>query len=94
MSRLPVVAVERVAMRFAPRPWPFAVERRAEIDACFAQLQREQPALWNGRVLMMYEHTLTAQRVARLVSRNRFREPPGVARLRFSRIGRSRSAFR
>jgi hypothetical protein len=58
MSRLPVVAVERVAMRFAPRPWPFAVERRAEIDTCFAQLQRAQPALWNGRVLMMYEHTL------------------------------------
>jgi 8-oxo-dGTP pyrophosphatase MutT (NUDIX family) len=60
MSRLPVVAIERVAMRFVPRPWPFAVERRAEIDACFAQLQRAQPALWNGRVLMMYEHTLTA----------------------------------
>jgi 8-oxo-dGTP pyrophosphatase MutT (NUDIX family) len=57
---LPVVAVERVAMRFAPRPWPFAVERRMEIDACFAELQRAQPALWNGRVLMMYDHSLTA----------------------------------
>jgi 8-oxo-dGTP pyrophosphatase MutT (NUDIX family) len=60
MSKLPVVAVERVAMRFAPRPWPFAVERRAEIDACFAQLQRKQPALWNGRVLLMYEHAISA----------------------------------
>jgi 8-oxo-dGTP pyrophosphatase MutT (NUDIX family) len=64
MSRLPVVAVERVAMRFAPRPWPFAVERRAEIDACFVQLQHAQPALWNGRVLMMYEHTLTAKELS------------------------------
>jgi 8-oxo-dGTP pyrophosphatase MutT (NUDIX family) len=31
-----------------------------EIDACFAELQRAQPALWNGRVLMMYDHSLTA----------------------------------
>ena len=60
MSNMPVVPVERVEMSFAPRPWPFAVERRAEIDACFAQLQREKPALWNGRVLMMHQHTITA----------------------------------
>jgi 8-oxo-dGTP pyrophosphatase MutT (NUDIX family) len=59
-ARLPVVALERVEMSFAPRPWPFAIERRAEIDACFAQLQREKPALWNGRVLMMYQHTISA----------------------------------
>jgi 8-oxo-dGTP pyrophosphatase MutT (NUDIX family) len=59
-ARLPVVALERVEMSFAPRPWPFAIERRAEIDACFAQLQREKPALWNGRVLMMHHHTLIA----------------------------------
>jgi 8-oxo-dGTP pyrophosphatase MutT (NUDIX family) len=60
VSMLPVTAVERVVMRFAPQPWRFAVERRAEIDACFAELHRAQPALWNGRVLMMYEHSLIA----------------------------------
>jgi 8-oxo-dGTP pyrophosphatase MutT (NUDIX family) len=32
--------------------WPFAVERRAEIAAHFAEEQREKPALWNGRVLL------------------------------------------
>jgi hypothetical protein len=32
--------------------WPFAQERRAEIDAHFAAKQREKPKLWNGRVLI------------------------------------------
>jgi hypothetical protein len=32
--------------------WPFARERRAEIDAHFEQLVREKPAIWNGRVLI------------------------------------------
>jgi 8-oxo-dGTP pyrophosphatase MutT (NUDIX family) len=32
--------------------WPFAAARRAEIDAHFAQAQRETPQLWNGRVLL------------------------------------------
>jgi hypothetical protein len=33
-------------------PWPFALERRAEIDAHFALQLRKNPALWNGRVLL------------------------------------------
>lgn len=32
--------------------WPFAVERRAEIDAHFADQQAEKPQLWNGQVLL------------------------------------------
>lgn len=32
--------------------WPFAVERRADIDAHFARQQAEKPKLWNGRVLL------------------------------------------
>jgi 8-oxo-dGTP pyrophosphatase MutT (NUDIX family) len=32
--------------------WPFAHERRAEIDAHFAEQQRGKPALWNGRILL------------------------------------------
>jgi 8-oxo-dGTP pyrophosphatase MutT (NUDIX family) len=32
--------------------WPFAVERRAEIDVHFAHQQVEKPKLWNGRVLL------------------------------------------
>ena len=32
--------------------WPFAVERRADIDAHFALQQAGKPQLWNGRVLL------------------------------------------
>lgn len=32
--------------------WPFAQKRRADIDAHFAERQRERPKLWNGRVLI------------------------------------------
>jgi 8-oxo-dGTP pyrophosphatase MutT (NUDIX family) len=32
--------------------WPFALERRADIDAHFAHQQAEKPQLWNGRVLL------------------------------------------
>jgi 8-oxo-dGTP pyrophosphatase MutT (NUDIX family) len=45
-------------LSFAPRPWAFAGERRAEIEAYFAQLQRQKPAIWNGRVLLLYGHTI------------------------------------
>ncbi len=51
-------------LTFDPRPWPFAAERRADIDAFFAKLQREKPAVWNGRALVMHECTI-AERVLR-----------------------------
>ena len=35
-----------------PFAWPFAVEKRAEISAHFADMQREKPKLWNGRILL------------------------------------------
>ena len=40
------------------KPWAFATERRAEIDAWFAARQRENPALWNGRVLLLHDHAM------------------------------------
>jgi 8-oxo-dGTP pyrophosphatase MutT (NUDIX family) len=49
------LAIHRVAqldLKFRPSPWPFAVERRAEIDAHFARAQAEKPELWNGQVLL------------------------------------------
>jgi 8-oxo-dGTP pyrophosphatase MutT (NUDIX family) len=47
--------IHRVASLDLPvRPWswPFAETRRAEISAHFAKQQRENPRLWNGRVLL------------------------------------------
>jgi hypothetical protein len=59
MNDLAIVPVERLELAFAPRPWPFAIERRAEIDAHFEALRREQPALWNGTVLMLHDHAIS-----------------------------------
>jgi len=54
----PVVRLARAELRFAPRPWPFAHERRAEIDAHFARLLRERPRAFNGQVLMLREFAI------------------------------------
>jgi 8-oxo-dGTP pyrophosphatase MutT (NUDIX family) len=59
MNDITIVPIERLELAFAPRPWPFARELRAEIDAYFEALRRTNPALWNGRVLMMYDHAIT-----------------------------------
>jgi hypothetical protein len=50
----PVVRLARAELRFAPRPWAFAHERRAEIDAHFAGLARGNAHAFNGRVLMLH----------------------------------------
>ena len=56
MSEPAIFDVDRLDLSFTPQPWPFAEQRRAEIDAFFAARQRETPALWNGRVLLLYRH--------------------------------------
>jgi len=48
-----VLPIERLDVGFVPRPWRFADERRGEINAHFAEMQRRNPALWNGRVLLL-----------------------------------------
>jgi 8-oxo-dGTP pyrophosphatase MutT (NUDIX family) len=64
MTDISVIPVDRLELAYSPRPWRFAVERREEIDAHFAALQRERPALWNGRVLLLDEFAI-ADRVFR-----------------------------
>jgi 8-oxo-dGTP pyrophosphatase MutT (NUDIX family) len=55
-SEVPSDAVIRrvtaLDLKVESRAWPFASERRAEIDAHFAEKQREKPKIWNGRVLL------------------------------------------
>jgi 8-oxo-dGTP pyrophosphatase MutT (NUDIX family) len=50
--------VDRLDLAFAPKPWAFAEARRAEIDAYFAALTREKPAIWNGRVLLVHRQVV------------------------------------
>lgn len=58
MSSASVVHFDRLDLAFAPKPWVFAGRRRADIDAYFAKLQREKPAAWNGRVLLLHDYAL------------------------------------
>jgi 8-oxo-dGTP pyrophosphatase MutT (NUDIX family) len=57
-ATLEIVPVERVEITVAPWQWEFAVKRRAEIEAHFAARQERQPALWNGRVLLLRDYRI------------------------------------
>lgn len=50
--------IDRVDLRFVPKPWAFATERRSDIDAFFADQVRQKPSMWNGRVLVLHSHVL------------------------------------
>jgi 8-oxo-dGTP pyrophosphatase MutT (NUDIX family) len=52
MTDVVIHRVTALDLKVEPWDWPFVVERRAEIDAHFADKQREKPALWNGRILL------------------------------------------
>jgi 8-oxo-dGTP pyrophosphatase MutT (NUDIX family) len=50
--------VDRLDLSFTPQPWRFSEEKRAEIDTFFAELQKQNLAIWNGRVLLMHRHVV------------------------------------
>jgi 8-oxo-dGTP pyrophosphatase MutT (NUDIX family) len=49
-------ALDAVEIGVEPFTWSFAQARRADIDRHFATQQRERPALWNGRVLLLHRY--------------------------------------
>ena len=53
MTERSIIPLTRLDLRFEPAPWPFAEERRGEIDAHFAKLRAAKPMMWNGRVLLL-----------------------------------------
>jgi hypothetical protein len=56
--------VTTLDLRVRPFAWPFAEQRRGEIDAHFAEKQREIPSLWNGHVLLGRNSVLTGNHLA------------------------------
>jgi 8-oxo-dGTP pyrophosphatase MutT (NUDIX family) len=54
--------VTALDLGFQPRPWPFADQRRTEIDAHFAVKRVEKPQIWNGRILLARNPEFTAER--------------------------------
>src|SRR5580692_1512737 len=53
-----IVAVERVEIAVTPWRWDFAHARADDIARHFTTRQRERPALWNGRVLLLHRFTV------------------------------------
>jgi 8-oxo-dGTP pyrophosphatase MutT (NUDIX family) len=53
-----ILRIQRLDLAFAPRPWPFAQENRAEIARYFDKLRETKPAVWNGRILLLHQHAI------------------------------------
>lgn len=60
-SSLQIVELDRAEIALAPWSWPFASERREEIDRHFTRLQRDRPGIWNGRVLLLNRHAISGR---------------------------------
>jgi len=60
VNEISIVALDHVAFSVAPREWPFARARGAEIAAHFAARRADTPALWNGRMLLLHEWSLAS----------------------------------
>lgn len=56
-----IAALERAEIRLSPFSWPFAVARRDEIAAHFADLQRRRSGVWNGRVLLLNGYAIESR---------------------------------
>jgi 8-oxo-dGTP pyrophosphatase MutT (NUDIX family) len=61
MDELSIQPFDRLELSLSGARWAFAESRRAEIDARFAELQAKNPALWNGRVLMLNAHEVAGR---------------------------------
>jgi hypothetical protein len=60
---LPVIhRVTTLDLSFQSRPWPFAEQKRADIDAHFAVKRAEKPKIWNGRILLARNPVFTEDR--------------------------------
>jgi 8-oxo-dGTP pyrophosphatase MutT (NUDIX family) len=54
--------VSTLDLTFERWDWPFARERRVDIDAHFGERQRERPGIWNGRILLARKGEFTGDR--------------------------------
>ena len=52
---------DRLNFAYAPWSWPFAERRRREIDAFFSRECKENPSLWNGRLLLLHNAQFAGQ---------------------------------
>jgi len=53
-----IAALDDAEIRLEPWRWPFAAERRGEIDRHFARLQSKRSGVWNGRALLLRRYVI------------------------------------
>jgi hypothetical protein len=58
VSDLEIATLDRAEITSEPWSWPFATDRRADIDGFFTTLQRERPGVWNGRALLLNRYAI------------------------------------
>src|ERR1700730_12890542 len=63
MMDIDILPVQRLDFHVFPLPWPFAADRRTEIEDYFTHLRREKPQLWNGRVLLLRDFEISGATV-------------------------------
>ena len=51
-----IAALDRTEIVLEARSWPFAAERRGDIDRHFAEVQRRHAGVWNGRILLLQRY--------------------------------------
>jgi 8-oxo-dGTP pyrophosphatase MutT (NUDIX family) len=54
-----IIRLRGLESRFVPAPWPFAEENGPEIEQHWAALIAQNPALWNGTVLLQHTWDLS-----------------------------------
>ena len=59
MTDIDIIPVQRLDFHVFALPWPFAADRRREIEDYFTHLRREKPQLWNGRVLLLRDFEIS-----------------------------------
>jgi 8-oxo-dGTP pyrophosphatase MutT (NUDIX family) len=59
-----VQQIEQLEFTFAPWSWPFVENRRAEIDEFFRREREKNPALWNGRLLLLRNAAITRKSIS------------------------------
>ena len=60
-SKTDIVELDRVDIAVEPFSWPFATDRRDEVDRYFTSLQRQRPGVWNGRVLLLGRYAIAGR---------------------------------
>ncbi len=89
-----VVEVDGVDCRFEQRPWPFAVERAAEIDRHWHAVTREKPKLFNGRVLLLHRGAVESDAAAGTLFRGAYLQTDFKAFLAWRDLGMPESGVR